>query len=247
MPDWARAWEDLFNLAAGERTSVGRDGDVLDYPDYLDDPSRLGPGTILRFQQCHWLGRRHPAIYLGVVDMFRRKFGTSRRPAAGEPLRIAIHVRRGDVTARRTSGRYTPDRIVLAKIGAIRAVLGHLGHPFELAVHSQGHSDDFAAYAALGCALHLDRDALWTMRELAEADVLMMSKSSFSFVAALIGHGVKLYEPCRNTPVPGWIRCDRSGLFEPEQLRARIRQLRWEPERPHGSREPRIVEGPARA
>jgi hypothetical protein len=56
----------------------------------------------------------------------------------------------------------------------------------------------------LDAELFLDADAIWTMLEMIEADVLIMAKGSFSYVAALISDGIKLCEPCGEPWNSGW-------------------------------------------
>ena len=74
----------------------------------------------------------------------------------------------------------------------------------------------------------LDIDAFCAMRELIEADVLIMSKSSFCYYAALISKGIKIFEPenligndllpswkWRSvSPTDNWIPCAADGSFD---------------------------------
>lgn len=137
-------------------------------------------------------------------------------------MTVAVHVRRGDVTPGRTSNRYTGDGVILRTVRDLLRVAREQNAACELHLHSQGEAKDFERFADLGCSLHLDSDALWTMRALIESDVLMMSKSSFSYVAALINGGIKLYEPCANGCVSGWIARRADGSFDQAELARRL-------------------------
>jgi hypothetical protein len=66
--------------------------------------------------------------------------------------------------------------------------------------------------------------ALATFRELVEADVLIMSKSSFSYVAAILNDGVKVYDRYAQSPMSTWLERDRDGLVDPVRLQDLLRQ-----------------------
>jgi hypothetical protein len=63
---------------------------------------------------------------------------------------------------------------------------------------------DFAELTLPGMEFFLDVDAVWTMQELIEADILIGAKSSFSYCAALISDGVKILEHVPGYFLPGW-------------------------------------------
>ena len=48
MPDWTAAWEGLFNLGLGERSTLTREADIVDYEDYLNKRASLSPGSPIR-------------------------------------------------------------------------------------------------------------------------------------------------------------------------------------------------------
>ncbi len=81
-----------------------------------------------------------------------------------------------------------------------------------------GLAPDFQAFEAEGCRLELDTDALETMKGMIEADVLIMAKSSFSYVAALLSGGTVVYEPTFNPPLSTWLSKDAGGRIEPKAL-----------------------------
>ena len=65
--------------------------------------------------------------------------------------------------------------------------------------------DDFLA---LGYKLRLNLDVLETWREMVTADVLIMSRSEFSFVPALLSWGVVVYYPMWHSALPHWSRLE---------------------------------------
>jgi hypothetical protein len=214
MTDWVSAWENLFNLGEGERTMSAPGLTLVPYIDYFRGATTLTPNAVLCFQQCFWLGRKDPDSFTAIIPSLRRKYGLRPAPAANRPLVAAVHVRRGDITPGRPAGRYTKNGVIVRSMRDLQSVISDLGLTCEFHLHSEGEPKEFQCFAELGCALHLNADALWTMRQLIEADVLLMSKSSFSYVAALINAGVKLYEPCMNPGLTEWVFRRADGGFD---------------------------------
>jgi len=237
--DETARWEKLFRLGEGfERVDPARHR-LRNYAQHIVDPKPFAPQDVLVFQQFWWLTRRYPALLTQCAPFFRSRFDyageTSPETAQGhmleapaqetsgrEILRVAAHVRRGDVSRERNSLRYTPDAAVLARIAQVQAAARDLGLACAVEVHSQGDPADFAAYAEQGCALRLNCDAPWTMRQLAGAQVLITARSSFSFVAGLMNPGLVIYERAFNPPPPEWLACDGRGRLEPRRLRAAL-------------------------
>jgi hypothetical protein len=67
--------------------------------------------------------------------------------------------------------------------------------------------------APMQVSYHLNEDAFCTFHHLVSADVLVMSRSDFSYVAGIISKGVKLFcpPPFWHALVPGWCSCGGSG------------------------------------
>jgi len=230
MAEWVAAWEQLFNLGEGEEIESAEGSRALNYSAFhprLYYALMGGVGHIRRpgasnaggyFQPYFYGVESSPERYRAVIPELRRKYFRGQVPKRGSSLEIAVHVRRGDVTA--THGqRHTAIEQVVEKLRHTLAVLDELSLPRHVAVYSQGGTAGLEGLRRLGADLRLDIDAIATMRQLIEADVLLMSKSSFSYVAALISDGVKLYEPFWHAPLPEWIECDRRGRFDRRELK----------------------------
>lgn len=222
MSAWVSQWESLFNFDREEqRVRPGKDR-VVDYADYLSGRTRINPGDVLRFQQFYWLHRRYPDSFNTVARSFQSKYGFARDDRRDD-VTVAVHIRRGDVGSNANSLRFTPNQKIVKTIATLREILQDLDVPFSIDLFSQGKASEFAEFAELGCRLHLDADAVWTMRNLIESDLLVMSKSSFSYVAALINRGVKLYEPTFNPPLSEWIVKRKDGSFDRDLMESRLK------------------------
>jgi hypothetical protein len=61
-----------------------------------------------------------------------------------------------------------------------------------------------------------------TFRELVAADVLVMSKSSFSYVAAILNEGTVIYDRYARAPLPIWVERNANAGVNTKQLRERL-------------------------
>lgn len=220
-----KVWETFLNLGEGELAIGEGDYEVVDYVDYYFGRAKLTDRTVLRFQQCYWPGKQAPATYYRILPRLREKLRFSPRPPDAGPLVVAVHVRRGDVAANRNNDQFTDNARIVAAVKQLIGALDRLGLPRRIVIHSQGDPAAFAEFRDMGCELSLDAEALWTLRQLMEADVLVMSKSSFSFISALANVGVKLYEPWLQNPLPDWIVRRSDGRFDERRVEARLAAL----------------------
>jgi hypothetical protein len=222
MLEWAAAWEAQFNFGQGAPMLDHESDIVIDYADYLSGKRTLCARSVLRFQQCWWLNRRYPDSFQASLRTFGERFRRIDQPDLSDKLVVAVHVRRGDVANDLNARRFTPNTSILARITRLQRVLAALQLDYVVDVYSQGDAAAFAEFSHLGCRLHLDADAVWTMRKLAQADVLVMAKSSFSYAAALVNPGVKIYEPTFNPPLSDWIVARRDGFFDEALLKRQL-------------------------
>lgn len=209
---WAQAWEEFFNLGAGEVSAAeieGRGYPVVPVP----KPHRFFPRSrrLHVVAHCHKVTDRHPEAWAAIAPAIREKYLLSPKPElAGYDngkVQIAVHLRRGDVgSAGRFSERFTADDLVL---GRLKRVLDAVG-PEQVTVRlfSQGQPDDFRAFTDLGVQLHLDDDVFESFHHFVRSDVLFVAKSTFSYLGGVIGGNVCLCEPFWHPPLPGWLDAD---------------------------------------
>jgi hypothetical protein len=173
-------------------------------------------GTAYRRSNFHpffYFADAHPEAYRDVIPELRKRYYHHRSPVKNSVLTIAVHVRRGDVTVQHHR-RYTPIAKVVRTTERILSAMKGSGRQVRIVVHSVGCAEEFAPLRGLGVELNLYGDAIATFRQLVEADILVMSKSSFSYVAALLSDGLVLYEPFWHSPLSDWISLDRKGTFD---------------------------------
>ncbi|MXO72545.1 alpha-1,2-fucosyltransferase [Alteraurantiacibacter buctensis] len=241
--DYDAAWERELDLGAGE-VPVGRKADPAVFGLWellLDDAA---PGlSLLEVAGLPLAGEFAPyytfidraateaerdrqaaaflALMKDVLPEVRARYRSREAATATSGLTVAVHVRRGDVSTDRPD--MWTDGEAFAR--ALEQVLGELaarGIRPQVHVYSQGEPEDLAALAPLADAITCDGNPIATFRALVQADVLVMSKSCFSHLAALLSEGIVIYEPWRVPPQPGWVVRGADGMFDRAGLAARL-------------------------
>ncbi|MGX1196802.1 hypothetical protein [Parvibaculum sp. MBR-TMA-1.3b-4.2] len=213
--EWAESWETFFNLGHGEkRLRSEQDAKCVPIKRFLKSPSLWRGGDLIAEAE-HFTGFTDADVeaLAAVLPDVRRKYALSDKSALTlhrDPgtLTMNVHVRRGDVSADHPhhSNRFTGDEAILETVRSARQAAETQGLVLSVNVWSQGDRADFLAYEEAGCRLFLDTDIFETIHNLAQSDILLMAKSSLSFVAALLNDGICLYEGFWHPPLPHWIQ-----------------------------------------
>lgn len=119
---------------------------------------------------------------------------------ANRSLRIGVHVRRGDVAAmqQKNAGdwrrRYLPNSWYAARLDEVCQALSQLGIRYHIEIYSEGKlkefDEDFRKLEFI--KYFLNGSAIETFRRMMDADILIVSPSSFSFNAGLLSQGIKI-------------------------------------------------------
>lgn len=254
MPDWAQAWEEAFNLGAGEIPCTSPRHRVVNYC-YNTEELALCFG---------WLGRREEWRRLLAQQLpdFRRKFYANKSILPARGVRLAVHLRRGEISSHSHSQLFTDTAAVVRVTRAVSAALTehHVAH--SVLLYSEGSAADFAEFIIPGVDVAKYRvgrrvalpergevpiadtiddtikdaikDAIKDLRQqealqhLVEAEVLIMAKSSFSHYAGLISTGIRICENnCKLNDA--WLECGPDGLPNPTELGKAIDDHRFNP------------------
>jgi len=231
--EWSAKWEEFFSLGQGEVTAEAIEARGLPVV-RIAKPHRcrLRSRTLHMVAHCHKVTDRYPEEWTRLAPLLRERYLSTPKPAlpADPPgvIRIAVHLRRGDVGAEgEHAERFTPNSAVLASLGRVLEALGSEREHAIVRVFSQGNPEDFTAFSDLGAVLHLDEDVFTSFHHMFRAHVIFTAKSTFSYLAALLGGALCLYEPFRHPPLPGWLDPAALEALAPAQL-ARIIQEKLE-------------------
>ncbi len=156
-------------------------------------------------------------------------------------LRVAIHVRRGELSAV-DSERMLPNRYYIDVARRVAHSLEALGLDYQTELHTEipneefvvepdhhGISNRIAAAAVISPEMHrlhefdvlpnlrrfVNETAIGCLRKLATADILVMSRSSFSYLGGILNrNGIVLFHPFWHSAPSSWIAVDPDGRFD---------------------------------
>lgn len=116
---------------------------------------------------------------------------------------IAVHIRRPNPHDNRVDGTDTPDDFYINIIDKLREYYGDKNPLFH--IYSQGPAENFDRYVADDIVLYLDTTIEYTFTAMVLADVLVMSRSDFSYAAAILSNGIVYYVPYGgHVSLPHW-------------------------------------------
>ena len=180
---------------------------------------------------CHG----HPEAFLPVIPRLRMAYFANDDkpslcyehclPAAGgttaQPLvfTVAVHIRRGDIVKKHSKHGEIERLVPCSHFSKVIQWMQNIGKVWSVAwdihVYSQGSVEEFAEIDSAAVTFHLDEDVFSTFHHLVSAQVLVMSRSDFSYAAGLLSQGTKLCPPPPfwHPAVPGWLE-QQTGQFD---------------------------------
>lgn len=206
MRDWAAAWETQFNLGAGETTDTH---DAINFA-----------FTFPVLQALFDIEDDDMPFDEALVRDFRRKYRLDKPRRTNAPPSVCVHVRR-----RNRHDFHSEDdtdmECLVRVVAQVRATLGKLQTPHTLRVFSQGDPADFRALELPESALFLDANPIWSMREMIDADLLVTTRGSFSYVTGLLCDGIVLADGSFPS-LRDWLTYDAGGGFDTAALASEV-------------------------
>ena len=251
-PDYHHAFNDLFSLPSDVALSASAERPTLTLPNIsLEVANELiartagSKPTLVRLATPYGIADRFPDGY----SVCKQLSPFSAPDRGGRPLRIALHVRRGEQVVIE-SDRMLPNRYFVGVARRVVEALETLGLKYEIELWTEVPASDFIVgryhhgingrltepfaaraemygleeFNALPNLVHrLNGRAIDCLEGLATADVLVMSRSSFSYVAAILNrNGIVMYHPFWHSGMSSWIEVDPEGRFDAARLVAAI-------------------------
>jgi len=121
-----------------------------------------------------------------------------------DKFNVAIHVRRPNIHDTRVDGANTSDDYYLSVIAHIREKYKHIKN-IQFHIYSQGRIEHFNQYIHEDTVFHINEELRSTFTGLVSADVLVLSRSSFSYIAAFLSEGEIYYINFWHKPKKDWI------------------------------------------
>ncbi len=214
----------------------------------FDERKTGGRPTLIQLALPHGIADVFPDCYEVCKQI--SPFAPSVRE--GRDVRVAIHVRRGELFVL-DSERMLPNGYYINVALNVAHVLDALGIDYRMELHTEvpnkefivqpnhhGISHRISAPAIVGpelCRLDefsvlpnlvlcINETAIECLRKLATADILVMSRSSFSYVSAILNrNGIVLYHPFWHHAPSLWITVGSDGQFDRVGLRRAVETL----------------------
>jgi hypothetical protein len=117
---------------------------------------------------------------------------------------VVIHIRRGDVNLNDHPKRYTE---IAYYIGQIQRIQAHSSR-FTFIVHTESKNlsrEEIQALESVGAEIKLDVDLTIAWQDMIQAEILVLAKSSFSYVPALLCTGTVVYTPFWHQKRNNWV------------------------------------------
>lgn len=157
-------------------------------------------------------GSFHPEFFYTnkVIEKIRKCYYSSNKPDISkiflkDKYNIAVHIRRGDVSATQHVQRYTSNDTYIQLLSKMKLPNNSFIHIF-----SEGSPNDFKEFTNKykNITLHLNTNIKETFHCMVKADLLILSKSSFSYCAGLLNENKVDGEIIKNwwhKPLKKWI------------------------------------------
>lgn len=148
--------------------------------------------------EVHWAAR--PSLYYtpAVLQKIRNHYYSTAKPTIPF-IDIAIHIRRGDVNKEAHPDRYVDNTDYIKIITGLRNKYPER----KITVFSEGTVDDFKGLEA--DVFTLNGSVTETFHSLVQAKILVTSRSSFSYAAALLNENTVYYFPFWHKKLDHWI------------------------------------------
>jgi hypothetical protein len=238
---------DDFDLEGCERIKI-HDLNLATVERYRAQAAATGRSILLETLLPFAYTDKYPAAYRTL-----REVSPYRDHQPSGPIRVCIHLRRGDNLPDRRR-RWLPNSYYLRVCGQIIEALQKQGAPYTVRLHSELPTRRYALYpgspglyfvpeqpvtidpadyaledfdALPDLEMVFNAEPLDALRDFATADVLILSASSFGYLGGMLNpHGVVVFAPFTwNAPLPDWLVADEHGNLNPEEVTAKIADL----------------------
>ncbi len=252
-PDFAARYNAFFSLPSDDFDLEGcervqlRNLSEKSIEEYRERAAATGRPVLLQASTPYGYTDRHPAAYEAL-----REVSPYRGYRAAGPIRVCIHLRRGDNLPDRQDSRHRwlPNEYYLRACGTVVEALRQQGAPFVVRLHTEMPARPYTLHPGIqGLYFQLDHPstidpAQYALEEFealpnletvlnveprevlddfATADVLILSLSSLGYVGGLLNpHGLVIYAPWWHAAMPDWLVASERGELDTEQVASRI-------------------------
>lgn len=171
-----------------------------------------------------WRHQIRSELHIREDDARYKTDATTTAETRAKASEIVVHVRRGDIDPCISQDRYLPNSHFLKLIDRYSSLMQQLDNETATAVaapaahvtiYSESESyEPFDVFVQKGYTVKLDSDLTECYQHMMVADVLILSRSSFSYVPAILNAGIVVYTPFRHGPLSDWHVVDDALMQE---------------------------------
>jgi hypothetical protein len=243
----------LFRIPDDAPVPMDAEPRDISFPDpaYLaalrQEAVETGRPILARLTYAHGITDQNPHLLKACAEV--SPFLTGRRAFSSEsPLRVAVHMRRGDVHILEPD-RLLPNAYYIGAMAKLRAVLARQNIPHRMELHTELAAANFSVSAAgygvynmqadkmfdasvdnmqdfavvEGLEYFVNAEAIESLSSIASADIIVTSKSCFSYLAGILNpNAVVLYYPFWHAPLPQWVVSGLDGDFDSQRMANQI-------------------------
>ena len=165
-----------------------------------DDIITLDSNEVYNYIQSHFDKLENSNILKIIKNNFLKN---KKKIFTNSCLNIAVHVRRPNHNDNRIEGTQTSDEYYLNIMNNIRKTYQNIDLCFH--IYSQGKLDSFEKYKDNDVVLHINECVMKTFQSLVEADMLVSSASSFSYIASMLSNGTIYHHKFWHPPFSYWL------------------------------------------
>lgn len=226
--EWTRTCEQEFELGVGVRSLEDCDLPVINFMDYAVNKEAWQTPHVIAFREMARYCNNKPDLLskLKWPKYYRKKIGSDK----GKKKHIAVHIRRGDVNKKDSSIRsventlrYVGSDKIMTAIDGVITFMEQGRQEYIVEIYSNGTPEELKEFVDRGFILQSDLGAIETFREFVRADVLIMTNSTFSYVAGLCSNGVVIYENQFYGKLSSWVTRQETGEVLKDELVACFR------------------------
>lgn len=213
---WINAWESYFNLGSAY---LGINSAKVEQYVFVHSAMKAlmlltysrDPQLIVVVHDCHDYADLWPEKYLpflkevGLIKNYPKNNNNTNNSIGTNghrSLTVAVHLRRGDVSLSENKTRYTSNKEIRILLSFIQEKYPQIY--LDVTIYSNSSDGDSLQRDFPECRVDCKSDPFDVLTNLRSADILVMAKSSLSYVAALLCSGEVIYTPFCHAPLLTW-------------------------------------------
>ena len=210
---WSKRCEDRFGLGF-RRLNVAETGlEPVNFIDYCQNKAMWGRKHLVCVRDFYSFTDTKIDSFHDFIQQ-KRLTSNFNYENKDDKFRIAMHARRGDVSYVNNKGRFTPNSAIIDTISKIRKFANSQNLNYEINLYTNGSDDDMMDIKSIGINIYNKLPALETLCMLINSDILVTTKSTFSYMAGMISNGLVFYENYTHPAPKKWIKLDSDGSFD---------------------------------